>query len=231
MSGAKFKDKAADKGVEDKKVSKKQEDISKKISEDDGILSEEEIFSDIKDDTRIDDLPEFETSGPDEKQVAINGDSVDEILINAGYKISKKIEFEESTIDFLAYSSELVLLVKYFDDDGQWLADEIPFRDEDPQWFSETSQKTSPVKEITNLCEKFEEKINGMFSVVPVLIITKANIMNAEEISKTWEELGVIVALSEDGGPSGILPEVGEAIPYADGEVDEDKMKEVEELL
>ena len=142
----------------------------------------------------------------------IAGNTVEEILTNAGYKLLKNLTIEEEQLDFLAVSDDKLLVVKCFNDDGQWLADEVPFRDEDPQWFSEVSQKTSPVKNVTNLAEFFDDKVDEKYDIIPVLIISKANIMNAEEIVKSWEDLHVTVAVIDDGGPKNILPAVGAAV-------------------
>jgi len=182
------------------------------VDSEDDVLSEDDILSG-KALGADNDLPDFNTSGPDDdSKSVIEGDSVEEILTNAGYRLLKNLTVEEEQIDFLAVSDDKLLVVKCFNDDGQWLADEVPFRDEDPQWFSEVSQRTSPVKNVTNMAEFFDDKVDEKYDIIPVLVISKANIMNAEEITKSWEDLHVTVAVIDDGGPKNILPSVGAAV-------------------
>lgn len=128
-------------------------------------------------------------------------ENINDILTNNGWRHLSNIVIDKHKID-IAISQEEIALLVFDDESGDWLADEEAFNDEDPLWFSETDHRTSPVFNLGVLAKKFSQKLaDNTYKIQPILVERKGNLINAEDMLKTWNDLGIIVCRTAIGGP------------------------------
>lgn len=142
-------------------------------------------------------------------------ENISDILLKAGYKVVADVTFDKVKFDFIAMDATQIFLMSADVEKGDWLADEERFNGEDPLWFSESSHRTSPVFSLAMAAKAFIGRLNakGMTKTVhPVLIEKMGNIINAEDMQKTWKQQGVLVCRTDMGGPDE-LPSVEASIP------------------
>ena len=100
-----------------------------------------------------------------------------QIMEDAGAVVMKKPSIDGNKLDYLALSKDKVFLVLTDAEEGDWLADEERFNDEDPLWFSETAHRTSPITAL----KKFETALKENY-------LTKIWIYNANYSGKNkWK--------------------------------------------
>ncbi len=131
-------------------------------------------------------------------------ENISELMSRAGYQVIEKVRFNDTVIDYLGMSADKILLGIADSQPGDWLADEERFNGEDPLWFSESSHRVSPVFQLVELAKAFAQKLstvgyNG--SVLPLFIVRKGTIINAEDMISTWKEMSVTVCRTDIGGP------------------------------
>ena len=127
-------------------------------------------------------------------------EEVEKVLEKAGYTLLPSVSVGGRSVDFIAASATDVLLVLYDKEKGDWLADEESFNEEDPLWFSETDHRVSPVFQLKQASLQLQQKLEGVVSVRSVLIEQAGTIINAEDMMKTWNDLGVSVCRTAAGG-------------------------------
>ncbi len=130
----------------------------------------------------------------------------------------------------LAICQGQIALMSFDDEPGDWLADEEAFNDEDPLWFSETDHRTSPVFTLGILAKNLIQKLADLsFKVRPILIERRGNLINAEDMVKTWNDLGVTVCRTASGGPVQLktFSEVFNKIETPVQESDLEKIKQI----
>jgi len=129
-------------------------------------------------------------------------EDIDNLLSNAGLTILPNISTLEKFDGWAAAAQGVLFWAIYDDAEGDWLADEEAFNDEDPLWFSETDHRVSPVFILSRKVQELTKKLSETnFKVQPILIERKGNLINAEDMLKTWNDLGVIVCRTSIGGP------------------------------
>lgn len=159
----------------------------------------------------------WEDLGPEFKQVADtplseiqlpHPQNVDEdipnLLTKSGMTLLPDATLNGKKADLAAIAKDRLIWITYDDMEGDWLADEEAFNDEDPLWFSETDHRVSPVFTLGLQAQKLTQKLteaNLSLKVQPVLIERKGNLINAEDMLKTWNDLGVVVCRTATGGP------------------------------
>ena len=87
---------------------------------------------------------------------------------------------------------------------GDWLADEERFNDEEPLWFSESSHRISPVRKIDLAKRALLDKLDNAemsFIVDAFVVIQIGNIINAEDMFETWDDLDINVTRIDRGTP------------------------------
>jgi hypothetical protein len=147
------------------------------------------------------DMPLEEIQLPPQPSVDENPD---ELLSNTGWSVLSDVTSDEKASGFVAVCQGQMLWARYDDIDGDWLADEEAFNDEDPLWFSETDHRVSPVFELMQTGKLIAKKLSDAgfdLKVQPMLIERKGNIINAEDMLRTWNDLGVMVCRTDKGGP------------------------------
>lgn len=92
---------------------------------------------------------------------------------------------------FLIRSGPYLVLASFFAPESRvWMADEEPFNDEPPLWFSESVHIQSPLYEIGQAAEYL--RTNFCIKVIPVAILDDdIVIINADEMQETWRKTGV----------------------------------------
>ena len=127
-----------------------------------------------------------------------------ETLQQKGYDVVTNITVGGTPFDFVGVSDTDVCLCYVDKETGDWLADEELFNGEDPLWFSEDSHRVSPVKKAANAQKKvYNALADAGFNMVikPYVVIQMANIINADDMTETWDNLGVEVTRINRGMP------------------------------
>lgn len=131
-------------------------------------------------------------------------ENISELMMRAGYQVIEKARFNETVIDYLGMSADKIILAIADTQPGDWLADEERFNGEDPLWFSESSHRVSPVFQLVEMAKGFAKKLSSVGysgSVLPLFIVRKGTIINAEDMISTWKEMSVTVCRTDIGGP------------------------------
>jgi len=157
-------------------------------------------------------------------------EDVKAVLEKAGYVLLPDVSLGEKTADFAAASGTEVLLILYDKEKGDWLADEESFNDEDPLWFSETDHRISPVFGLKQAAARLQQQLENMLSVRPVLIEQNGTIINAEDMMKTWNDLGVSVCRTGEGGPVE-LPTCAELFKEAQEKITPEMLEKLKSML
>ena len=156
-----------------------------------------------------------------------------EIMRDAGAVVIEKPVLGESAIDYLALSEEKAFLVLTDKEEGDWLADEERFNDEDPLWFSETSHRISPITTLKKFEAELKERLAnedlGIQTQI-ILVKTNGNIINAEDMLPTWEQMKALIARSSFGLPEE-LPSFTEVFPKDLTAPDEGVVKKIKSLI
>ena len=130
-----------------------------------------------------------------------------ETLQQKGYDVITNITVNGTPFDFVGVSDTEVCLCYVDKETGDWLADEELFNGEDPLWFSEDSHRVSPVKRASKAQDKvYNALVDAGFNMIikPFVVIQMANIINADDMFETWENLGVEVTRINRGMPKEI---------------------------
>ena len=160
------------------------------------------------------DISTWESLSPDLRQMADTplseiqlpqnqsvDEDIDSILANMHWTHLPDVVLNKQKVD-LCISQEQIALLIFDDEAGDWLADEEAFNDEDPLWFSETDHRVSPVFKLSICAKELTQKLaDTSFKIKPILVERKGNLINAEDMLKTWNDLGVIVCRTATGGP------------------------------
>ena len=138
---------------------------------------------------------------------AASVDSIEDIIKDANYDVLNNAKIGNNEIDFIAVAKENIILCLVDSEDGDWLADEERFNDEDPLWFSENSHRVSPVRKVIDSKEATIEKMSEIgekVNVQAMVILSNGTIINAEDMFEIWDDLNVMVSRVGDGGPDEI---------------------------
>lgn len=139
------------------------------------------------------------------------------VLSDANYQVIRDITFNDFTFSLVGIAADTITLCAIDAEKGDWLADEDFFNGEEPLWFSESAHRISPVYRLSAAVKAFSEKLTaGGFSqkVCPILIEKEGTIINAEDMTDTWQKLGITVCRTDLGGPDE-LPGFADAVPKA----------------
>lgn len=132
------------------------------------------------------------------------GNSILDVLIQKGYEVITGATIKNNHINFIGISKNKMCICLVDKEAGDWLADEERFNDEEPLWFSESSHRISPVRKIYTAREAIREKLSeleGSFEVKAYIIVQIGNIINAEDMFETWDEMDISVTRIDRGSP------------------------------
>lgn len=170
---------------------------------------------------------------PPAAQKNSNNNSITEVLKQKGYDWINNVSIKNSVIDFIAVSKDTLYLCLLDKEAGDWLADEEKFNDEEPLWFSESSHRISPVRKVEIASEILTEKLEGTdfkMSVKPFVVNQLGNIINAEDMFETWEQIGVEVTRIDRGTPKE-LKLFSKTIESAEGRLEKDKLEKLKKII
>ncbi len=140
-------------------------------------------------------------------QVKESHTPVMDVLIQKGYDVISSAIIKGTTIDYIAVSKNQLLLCLVDREQGDWLADEEKFNDEEPLWFSESSHRISPVRKIDIAKDVLNTKLavaDFNFEVIAYVVIQSGNIINAEDMFDIWNSMNINVARINRGSPKEI---------------------------
>ena len=185
-------------------------------------------IEDIYNSRRNDVVPPWDTT-PEEKPLPepMTAEERDSMLSKAmseakdlikahGFEVIEDVAVGDVNIGIVGISGDALLACMIDRDEGDWLADEESFNDEDPLWFSEKTHRVSPVKLLADATETIRKKLGlgDDIEVQNVLAIEGGNFINAEDMAETWDSLGVKVCRVANGAPV-TLPNIVEVVPKA----------------
>ena len=185
-------------------------------------------IEDIYNSRRNDVVPPWDTT-PEEKPLPepMTAEERDSMLSKAmseakdlikahGFEVIEDVAVGDVNIGIVGISGDALLACMIDRDEGDWLADEESFNDEDPLWFSEKTHRVSPVKLLADATETIRRKLGlgDDIEVQNVLAIEGGNVINAADMAETWESLGVKVCRVAGGAPI-TLPNIVEVVPRA----------------
>ena len=136
-------------------------------------------------------------------------------------------------IDFIGVADGQLCICVVDKETGDWLADEERFNDEEPLWFSESSHRISPVRG-ADIAQKFlsdKLKENGFdFKISTYVIIQYGNIINAEDMFETWDNMHINVVRIDRGMPRE-LKLFAKTLEDADNSIDIERFEKIKKLV
>lgn len=142
-------------------------------------------------------------------------------LQQKNYAIISNVTVNNVTIDFVGISESNICLCLVDKENGDWLADEEMFNGEEPLWFSENSHRVSPVCMLNNARKIIKNKLEEEGfeqNLESFVVIQMANIINADDMFETWNDMDINVTRINRGAPKEIrlfsktLPEAEERL-------------------
>jgi len=156
-----------------------------------------------------------------------------ETIRQKGYEVISGITFGNTFIDYIAISDDSICLCLVDKEPGDWLADEERFNDEEPLWFSENSHRISPVRLVdiarNTLADKLDE-CNISFEIKAFVVVQTGNIINAEDMFETWDNLKVKVTRINRGMPKE-LPLFSRTIEEVEERIDGLRFESLKKLI
>ena len=73
------------------------------------------------------------------------------------------------------------------------LADEVPFSNESPLYFSESSHRVSPVFRLYSVCDALRQHPGLCCSNISGVLLTTSNIINEEDMQDIWKSMNITV--------------------------------------
>ncbi len=154
-------------------------------------------------------------------------------LQQRNYGIISNIVVEGTTIDFIGVSENKICLCLVDKENGDWLADEEMFNGEEPLWFSENSHRVSPVCLLNKARNTIKDALdNEGFEqdIEAFVIIQMANIINADDMFETWNDMDINVTRINRGAPKEIRL-FSKALSDADGKPSSKEIEKLSKIL
>ena len=162
-----------------------------------------------------------------------SGNSSLEIIKQKGYQVITSATIKNNFVDFIGVADGQICICLVDKEAGDWLADEERFNDEEPLWFSENSHRISPVRcaDIVQnyLTEKLKE--NGIdYAISTYVIVQYGNIINAEDMFETWQNMHINVTRIDRGMPRE-LRLFAKALEDADKSIDIERFEKIKKIV
>ena len=140
------------------------------------------------------------------------------MLADGGYETIGSCVIKGTEIDFVAVAESDTLVLGVIDCEyGEIIAnDTVPLSDEPEMWYTSERKYNSPVWEVRKAADEAKRMIDSVLpkdnavSVVPIVVVPSATIMNYDDVKNVWEKLGVRVARFMNKTE---LPDLLEALP------------------
>lgn len=161
------------------------------------------------------------------------GNSTLDVLKQKGFEVITAATIKNNLIDFIGVSEKQICLCLLDKEPGDWLADEERFNDEEPLWFSESSHRISPVRKVDLTRKILAEKLNESdlnFDIKAYVVVQIGNIINAEDMFETWDEMNISVTRIDRGTPKE-LKLFSKTLEEAGSHIDKDKFEKVKKLI
>ena len=162
-----------------------------------------------------------------------SGNSTLEVLKQKGYEVITTATIKNSVIDFIGVAEKQIVLCLLDKEPGDWLADEERFNDEEPLWFSESSHRISPVRKVDLARKVLSDKLSEAdlnFDIKAYVIVQIGNIINAEDMFETWDDLNISVTRIDRGTPKE-LKLFSKTIEDAESHIEKDKFEKIKKLV
>lgn len=143
----------------------------------------------------------------EDAQIKESHTPVIDVLNQKGYDIIPSSIIKNIKVDCIGVSKNQILVCVVDKEVGDWLADEERFNDDEPLWFSESSHRISPVRQVDIVCDALKSKLATSdinYDIIPHVIIQSGNIINAEDMFEIWADLNVNVTRINRGSPKEI---------------------------
>lgn len=161
------------------------------------------------------------------------GNSTLDVLKQKGYEVITAATIKNSVIDFIGVSDKQIILCLLDKEPGDWLADEERFNDEEPLWFSESSHRISPVRKVDIARKVLADKLSESdmdFDIKAFVVVQIGNIINAEDMFETWDDLNIYVTRIDRGTPKE-LKLFSKTLEEASDHIEKDKFEKVKKLV
>ena len=161
------------------------------------------------------------------------GNSSLDVLKQKGYEVITTATIKNSVIDFIGISDKQIILCLLDKEPGDWLADEERFNDEEPLWFSESSHRISPVRKVDIARKVLADKLSEAdmnFDIKAFVVVQIGNIINAEDMFETWDDLNISVTRIDRGTPKE-LKLFSKTLEEASGHIEKDKFEKIKKLI
>ena len=161
------------------------------------------------------------------------GNSCLETIRQKGFEIISRLFVKNVNIDYAAISADSIYLCLLDREDGDWLADEERFNDEESLWFSENSHRISPVRKLDIARQAITNKLEEAeldFNVEAILIEQAGNIINTEDMLEIWNSMNITVCRIDRGMPKE-LQQFARVLPEAEGHISEGKLDKLTKIL
>ena len=162
-----------------------------------------------------------------------SGNSSLEIIKQKGYQVITSATLKNNFVDFIGVADNQICICLVDKEAGDWLADEERFNDEEPLWFSENSHRISPVRcaDIVRdyLTEKLQEN-NINYKISTFVIIQYGNIINAEDMFETWNNMHINVTRIDRGMPRE-LKLFAKTLEDAEQSIDVERFEKIKKIV
>ncbi len=161
------------------------------------------------------------------------GNSSLDVLKQKGYEVITTATIKNSVIDFIGVSDKQIVLCLLDKEPGDWLADEERFNDEEPLWFSESSHRISPVRKVDIARKVLADKLSESdmnFDIKAFVVVQIGNIINAEDMFETWDDLNISVTRIDRGTPKE-LKLFSKTLEEASAHIEKEKFEKIKKLI
>jgi hypothetical protein len=158
---------------------------------------------------------------------------VADVLLQKGYDLISSTTIQNIMVDFIGVSDDKICLCLIDKETGDWLADEERFNNEEPLWFSESSHRISPVRKADIVRQSLEKSLDDadfQQELQTYVIIQSGNIINAEDMFETWNNMNILVTRINRGSPKEINL-FSKTVEEAESKLDRTHLNELKKLL
>ncbi len=122
-----------------------------------------------------------------------------------GFELFRNVQLDNFLIPLVLATDTKALLLKTLTSNNEWIADETIAEGSDkPTWFSSNGIEVSPFFEAgqaaLSLAQKEPESV-----IIPVVVVVKGNIINAETMQPEWQSKGGYVVRYGEGLPENLM--------------------------
>lgn len=158
---------------------------------------------------------------------------VADVLTQRGYDLITNLSIKGVIIDFAAVSNDKICLCLVDKEQGDWLADEERFNNEEPLWFSESSHRISPVRKMDLAREAVYQRLHDTdfdLELKCYVVEQAGNIINAEDMFEIWDEMGILVTRISRGSPKEIRL-FSKSVEEAEGRLSKEQINVLKKII